>query len=1093
VTFNLSAALAYDHGTDETIILSQGGNRSVVAGTVVKVPASDINPEITYSLDATAIILDGEKEITAVGVTASAAGSQANVPIGSIIQYDSLPFSTAYVTNPERITNGRDVETDQALRDRIKSTIQSLSRGTGRSITTGITGLAASNKRVVSASLVEPTVPADVVKVFIDDGTGFIPTFSHVGTETLVTSATGGEKFLFALNVPMVKAFVETQNLAPYNLVGGETLFVEVGGQIETITFLSTDFATVGAATAQEVLKKINSTSDLFESRVTRDGSQIKIFARSNTDEQIQVTGGTANAILNFPTDLKYTSKLYRTRDAVTKLLAKDGITSALDCVNSAAYNMSATQNLVVVVDAKNSSPQMVWFKSTDFVSPATVTAANIVSLLNARLSGAIAQTASNGAKIRLVSNTKKSSLSALQVVDRFTNALLDSGGVTDILSTLLTGANTSGPTDYLYLGHSSVPFESIYLSSLSSAGPGTAIFEFWNGSIFQAFTPSYDESFGLTVDGHILFKLPSTWVPSTVFGQTAYWIRITGFDAIASEIRVCSANQTFGFPSAAVVGADRDYTLNRFIGQIELVETLNPLDSIVLGSPDTRAAIISTSGSFGLVGGEALNIEIDGVAQTVNFVAPDFFTPGAALPAEVVARINKDLIGATASTVLSGTKVKIQSNKFSGGTLKVTGGSANAFLQFVTTTATSYISHVPALESVSHPFTFNPDDSVVVVMDKNSANNFTTPCTRAGALTAVTSTTDITDSVLYTIFPVVDDIKFFDFLYTQIYFLTIQDIQYQSAITDRRLVNVAYVAGGTAGLEVVTVLGNNISIQIQVGVSTATQVKAAFDATPAAVLLATATITGTGSNPQTAQAALFLVAPRSQISSYSVPTGQMILATPLPVVPSLGDSYQIAPQLASSVVKFWSNKKVALLTTQAEVRTSSGGVKVQIASLVTGENAAVQVAGGSGNSQLGYTTLIFLGVDGYRYYTELAQVTQWTIDGKVSDSTNYPGIRAAGVQVEVAEPVTVPISVSMTITTQEGITLSAISNDIKSAVASYINSLPVGAEVIISSIIAVVKGVSGVFDVKVNVPTANIAIAFNELARIKESSIIVG
>lgn len=50
--------------------------------------------------------------------------------------------------------------------------------------------------------------------------------------------------------------------------------------------------------------------------------------------------------------------------------------------------------------------------------------------------------------------------------------------------------------------------------------------------------------------------------------------------------------------------------------------------------------------------------------------------------------------------------------------------------------------------------------------------------------------------------------------------------------------ITVALVAGGTAGAEVVTVTGNAISVQIESGVSTRTQVKTAIDGSAAAAAL---------------------------------------------------------------------------------------------------------------------------------------------------------------------------------------------------------------------------------------------------------------
>jgi len=82
-----------------------------------------------------------------------------------------------------------------------------------------------------------------------------------------------------------------------------------------------------------------------------------------------------------------------------------------------------------------------------------------------------------------------------------------------------------------------------------------------------------------------------------------------------------------------------------------------------------------------------------------------------------------------------------------------------------------------------------------------------------------------------------------------------VQDITYTAVNygTSGNSITITYTAGATAGAEVVTVSGNDISIQIETGVSTATQVKAAFDLSAAAVALASAAITGTAGTAQVA------------------------------------------------------------------------------------------------------------------------------------------------------------------------------------------------------------------------------------------------
>jgi uncharacterized phage protein gp47/JayE len=1023
VVFNLAAALSYDHGTDESIILSQGGNRLIAAGAVVKVPASDLSPEVSFALDAAATILDGEREVENVHVTALEPGSTSNVPIGTIIQFDSLPFSTAYVSNPNRVTNGRDVESDQELRDRIKDTIQSLSRGTVKSITTGILDLVSTddNKRVVSASVIEPTIPADVVKLFIDDGTGFVPTFRSVGFEEVVPLATGGEKYINVINFPVVKAFVETQDEQPFNLTGTTQLFVEVGGQVETITFVSTDFVNPASASAQEVLQAINRNASLFEARVSSGGSKVRIFSRQNFDEEIVVTGGSANASLNFPTDKKFTTKLYLRRNNAIRLLQKDGSTAVIESGISAAYNMSDYRFLTLLVDSKRNNLLHIDFDPSDFLNAAAVTAKEIAEIINEQLPGAEAFASSNDTRVSLTSNIKRDSKSRIRVVENFTkifsynSSLLTFGDITTQSRTAAINVMIlSNDEDKVYVGHVDVKFSTIavFLSTVAS-DMVTFKLQFFNGSVFEDLG-HFDGTEGFTKDGTIRFHAPEYWQKTTINGEGPYyWVRIVRDIAalaqppVESRIRICSANELFGFSEGERAGSNSDYTLNRFIGQIELKEPLLAEDEVTLGSDETRASMISNNQPFGLVGGEVLNLEIDGQIQTITFQPSDFFTAGAALASEVIARLQKDLRGAEAELFGTG-RVRIRTNSWNTGSIRATGGSANAFLQFTNTQIPSLVPHLAAIESgTTGPWTFPANQSVIVIMDGNAGNNLTVPLFRRGKVQSATTTT-ITETELNTLFPLSTD-------------LTI-DGGYDVLIT---------------------------------------------------------------SGAQSGQ--------RRQITGYNLATATITLSSALPSAPVLDDQYEIIPRTAYQIEKLWRNRLITLISTQAEVRASSAGARIQIASRVLGETGSVQVTGGAGNTILQFNTLIKIGIDGYRYFTGLAQKVQWTVDGRQDDQDNYPGIRAGGVQVEVLEPVRRPIRVEVQVTPREGITLSSLTNNVKSSISAYINALPVGGDVIVSDIVYSVKDVSGVFDVNMREPTANIAIADNELARIDERDIIVG
>lgn len=84
---------------------------------------------------------------------------------------------------------------------------------------------------------------------------------------------------------------------------------------------------------------------------------------------------------------------------------------------------------------------------------------------------------------------------------------------------------------------------------------------------------------------------------------------------------------------------------------------------------------------------------------------------------------------------------------------------------------------------------------------------------------------------------------------------IIVQDLLYISkSVSPATTISITYTGGGTAGAEVVTVVGTAISVQIQNSVSTATQIQTAINASTAAAALVYVIISGTGSTAQTTQ-----------------------------------------------------------------------------------------------------------------------------------------------------------------------------------------------------------------------------------------------
>jgi uncharacterized phage protein gp47/JayE len=420
-TFTVSP-LAFNHAVSETVILSQGSNETIQAGTVVSVPATGTTAQINFTTDNDVILYAGQAQVTNVNVTCSTAGSSGNIPIGAIsgtAAFQTPPFPGAQAYNPVKFTTGLDLETDDQLRDAIQAWIQSLSRGVVAAIQNAIVGLVdpVTAKRVVSANIILPQSTNEPVLVYIDDGTGFEPSFSEQGFEDILDNSVGAETRFTLDNTPLVKAQIQSNAAEPFNMSGGtSTLTYNVGIQTETITFQLSDFEFPSSATAYEIVAAINERATLIEARTSNGGTQIVITAVADTNEQIQVTGGTANAIILFPTNLVSTLLLYV--DDI--LLSKDGQTAIINSGNISPYNFNAIGGgpwtLTLVVDGKTANPQTVTFSSGDFANPSAATVAEVVAVINAQLAGATALAINNSTQVRIASNTPLSAASQIHI-----------------------------------------------------------------------------------------------------------------------------------------------------------------------------------------------------------------------------------------------------------------------------------------------------------------------------------------------------------------------------------------------------------------------------------------------------------------------------------------------------------------------------------------------------------------------------------------------------------------------------------------------------------------------------------------------------
>jgi uncharacterized phage protein gp47/JayE len=113
-----------------------------------------------------------------------------------------------------------------------------------------------------------------------------------------------------------------------------------------------------------------------------------------------------------------------------------------------------------------------------------------------------------------------------------------------------------------------------------------------------------------------------------------------------------------------------------------------------------------------------------------------------------------------------------------------------------------------------------------------------------------------------------------------------------------------------------------------------------------------------------------------------------------------------------------------------------------------------------------------------YESYTNLLKESQKVVDGDLLDPLNYPGVRSAGVKVLVRPAQRTPVDVVLDITVDNDQTdLDTASFFSKQVVVSYINNLGIGQDVILAEIIESVMGVSGVTNVHISQPQADVTI----------------
>jgi phage-related baseplate assembly protein len=104
----------------------------------------------------------------------------------------------------------------------------------------------------------------------------------------------------------------------------------------------------------------------------------------------------------------------------------------------------------------------------------------------------------------------------------------------------------------------------------------------------------------------------------------------------------------------------------------------------------------------------------------------------------------------------------------------------------------------------------------------------------------------------------------------------------------------------------------------------------------------------------------------------------------------------------------------------------------------------------------------------------------------------NYPGYRAAGILVIVQAPQVLIENVEMTVTVLEGYVDQDVKDAVAEAVMGYINSLGISDDVLLSQLITKAQEVTGVYNVVLTTPSADVVLLDDQLARTTENNVVV-
>ena len=220
------------------------------------------------------------------------------------------------------------------------------------------------------------------------------------------------------------------------------------------------------------------------------------------------------------------------------------------------------------------------------------------------------------------------------------------------------------------------------------------------------------------------------------------------------------------------------------------------------------------------------------------------------------------------------------------------------------------------------------------------------------------------------------------------------------------------------------------------------------------------------------------------------------------------GNSGSVASIVSESLVTSAVGGELRFTIAQPPVQISGGTAVITLTRTPNGAPAINLVLGtdyyldeGTGTIHLvgayaaGLTALDALAVS-YTHYTGLIQESQWYLDGRTSELTEYPGGRAAGSRLRVLPPEKFVPAITVKTTVFAGFTKATVDETVRTNLVAYVNGLGVGEDIILAELYDVAMAVEGLKDFLVTSPVPanpanNIAVNDGQIARITNITIL--